>query len=72
MPRGQRDGSLRPYSSISRPELEEYSINNFMYSYFSFRIILAIVVEWWLRHYATNRKVSGSRPAEVNEFLQFT
>jgi hypothetical protein len=25
----------------------------------------------WLRHYATNRKVTGSRPDEVNEFFQF-
>jgi hypothetical protein len=26
----------------------------------------------WLRHYATSRKVAGSRPDEVNEFFQFT
>jgi hypothetical protein len=29
-------------------------------------------VAYWLRHYATSRKVEGSRPVEVNEFLQFT
>jgi hypothetical protein len=23
-------------------------------------------IAWWLRHYATNRKVVGSRPDEVN------
>jgi hypothetical protein len=23
-------------------------------------------VAWWLRHYATNRKVAGSIPDEVN------
>jgi hypothetical protein len=26
----------------------------------------------WLRHYATSRKVAGSRPDEINEFFQFT
>jgi hypothetical protein len=26
----------------------------------------------WLRQYATSRKVAGSRPDEVNDFLQFT
>jgi hypothetical protein len=28
-------------------------------------------VAYWLRHYATSRKAMGSRPDEVNEFLQF-
>jgi hypothetical protein len=27
---------------------------------------------YWLRHYATIRKVARSRPDEINEFLQFT
>jgi hypothetical protein len=26
-------------------------------------------VAQWLRHYATSRKVEGSRPDEVNEFV---
>jgi hypothetical protein len=26
----------------------------------------------WLKHCATNWKVTGSRPSEVNEFLYFT
>jgi hypothetical protein len=26
-------------------------------------------VSYWLRHYATSRKVAGLRPDEVNEFL---
>jgi hypothetical protein len=29
------------------------------------------MVEYWLRHYATSRKVAGSRSDEVNEFFQF-
>jgi hypothetical protein len=32
----------------------------------------AHAVAYCLRHYATSRKVAGSRPDEVNEFLQFT
>jgi hypothetical protein len=28
------------------------------------------VVVQWLRHYATSRKVAGSRPNEANEYLQ--
>jgi hypothetical protein len=27
------------------------------------------MIEYWLRHYATSRKVAGSRPEEVNEFF---
>jgi hypothetical protein len=29
-------------------------------------------VAWWLKQYATSRKVARSRPDEVNEFSQFT
>jgi hypothetical protein len=29
-------------------------------------------VAHWLRHYATRRKVAGSKPQEENEFLQYT
>jgi hypothetical protein len=31
-----------------------------------------IMKNYWLRHYATSRKVVGSRPDEANEFFQFT
>jgi hypothetical protein len=29
-------------------------------------------VGYWLRNYAANRKVAGSRPVKVNTFFQFT
>jgi hypothetical protein len=29
-------------------------------------------VACWLRHYATSRKVAGSRPDKLNELFQFT
>jgi hypothetical protein len=29
-------------------------------------------ITWWLRDYATSRKVAASRPDEINEFFQFT
>jgi hypothetical protein len=38
----------------------------------------SILVQWgtrqcsWLGHYATSRKVAGSRPDQVNELFQFT
>jgi hypothetical protein len=28
---------------------------------------MGYIVAWWLRHYATNLKVAGLRPEEVNE-----
>jgi hypothetical protein len=31
-----------------------------------------VAVAWWLRHYATGRKVAGSRPHMTNAFFQFT
>jgi hypothetical protein len=30
------------------------------------------VVAWWLRHCTTSQKVMGSKPDELNEFIQFT
>jgi hypothetical protein len=32
-------------------------------------IIIIIIIAYRLRHYATRRKVAGSRPDAVNEFL---
>jgi hypothetical protein len=29
-------------------------------------------VAQWLRHYATSRKIAGSRPYQINEVYQFT
>jgi hypothetical protein len=34
--------------------------------------VMGHAIAYWLRHYATNRKVAGLRPDEVNEFFQFT
>jgi hypothetical protein len=31
--------------------------------------VVGYAVAYWLRHYSTSRKVTGSRPDEVNEFF---
>jgi hypothetical protein len=35
-------------------------------------VVVGHAVTQWLGHYATSRKVAGSRPHEANEFFQFT
>jgi hypothetical protein len=38
----------------------------FRFIYSSLIFYKGHAVAWWLRYYATNRKVAGSRPDEVN------
>jgi hypothetical protein len=60
----------------NKPFAQQCSRFNFRPPYLSIAAYLTFewghAIPYWLRHYATRRKVKGSRPEEVNEFFQFS
>jgi hypothetical protein len=69
-------GSLRTTRAevCTPPKVKGFKIKPFVISEFLFLFASPSghAVAYWIRHYATSWKVSGLRPDEVNEFVQFT